>query len=544
MNWVFPYQLKATARGDGQDTHRSTGGNNGPVEHAQLAEGEGTNREGAPASTPWVPPSIAALGMKWELEINAPEAKLRYLFDPEISPAFQAADAGSETLLEAGFYQAEHPIEHDNGWRVSTVVNLIGVADSVCLVDVPYWPGAFVPDLARCASGEPSEYQMLAYTLADALLQLELSANFSALAHAPTSPPTEGELDAASRATSAKRRAAASRNFTAASVNHDTSAVNSAQTIFTFEPWPTSDTQPAFALDSLAFSRQAYWYDPAISPHLQPWPSRGGICPNYRVETTNAQGMSPAGERARYRVVSDCPGIGPRTVPTSLPAVDGEERALPTAPAVKEEAAQNARHVLENDEDGARSHRQNECGEHALVAAEAGYAGVLVEAFALALKRAGKAPETALATGGELGEVLAGEPDDAQARALRNTVTCAWHVPSEDGFVRVLEVDPIWDAEGETARCLRAAVFVPGVGYVGTLRWSVAEDVEFAAVSDTRVDWLLRGAAVGTTAALEGEVAAVAPGGEGADPGWLAALVESVLNELRPQLPPAATRTQ
>lgn len=534
MSRVFPYQLKAVACGDGQDLPRGDSGTNAPVLRTQLADGAGMIDDGEPTSNPWVPPSVAALGVKWELEIKAPETKLRYLFDPHVSPAFQAADSGSETLLEAGFYQAKTSSEHASGWRVSTIVNVADAAHSVCLVDVPYLPGAYVPDLTRHASAEPSEYQTLAYTLADALLQLEISADFSALAQAPTSLPTEEELDAASRAGSAEHRVAAPRNFAASFPDRNNITKQPAQRTFTFEPWPAAD-KPSFALDSLAFSRQAYWYDPAVSAHLLPWPSRGGICPSYRVETKTAQDTTLAGEDARYRVLSDCPGISPRTVPTSMPAVDGPEQDEATSPAAKAGATQTARHVLENDEDGARSPQQNECGEHALVAAEAGYANALVGAFMLALERARKAPQVALATGSEIGQVLAGDPDNEQTRVLGNSVTCAWHVRTEGGFVRVLESDPIWDDEGETARWLRAAVFAPGVGYVGTLRWSAAEDAEFAAANDTGVEWLLRDAVVGTSAAL---------GDEQADAAWLAALMESVLDELRPQLPPAATRTQ
>ncbi|MDO5722302.1 MAG: hypothetical protein Q4P06_07175 [Actinomycetaceae bacterium] len=415
--------------------------------------------------------------------------------------------------LSEGQSLSEWQVDLAAQWRGCALLDVIGSPDSVSLIDIPYLRDASVADLAGIGQDAASPFQRLALTLEDALLHLEEAAQL------PKGHCLEVEVNNTSDApgTAAETTDCGTARATdrAASADGPTASREElrANTVFTFEPWPAANGQRVFALDSLAFSRQAYWHDPAISPDLQPWPSREGICPNYRIDPIAP--TSGAGERdTHYQVVSDCPGTGPRVVPTQ---------------------ETNARHVLGKEEETTVHVPLRLSGEDDLAAAEAPYAKGLLAAFSHCLCGDENGDLVTQATRLGVGDIVLGEPDAEQLQALSQPVTRAWHVPTADRFVRVLESDPIWNDEGDTALWLRAAVFAPGVGYVGTLRWSTAEDIEFAAANDIGVEWLLRGAAVGTTTAL---------GGTGANPAWLATLVESVLDELRPQLPPAATRTQ
>lgn len=488
-----------------------------------------------PAAPDCVPLPVATAADEWELVIAVPRGTLGYRFVPRHSALWQAVSADNETHIQAGFYRDNDATSEDGSnshkqashnsnssqtsalpvaqWRVCALLDVIGSPGSICLVDIPYLPHTRAADLAGIEQEAASPFQRLALTLVDALLHLEKAANLPE----GRCPDVAGKStsDSPGRANEATDSRNLCTNHHAASASDPTTAWEEslAKAVFTCESWPVANGQRAFALDSLAYSRQAYWHDPAISPDLQPWPGRGGICPNYRVAA-----MAPTsgeGERGtRYQVVSDCPGIGARVVPT-------QER--------------DASHVLGNEKNTTAQECLQPNGEEALVAAEAPYARGLLAAFLHCLQGNENRELTTQVTGLEVGEIVLGEPDTEQLQALGYPVTRAWHVPTADGFVRVLESDPIWNDEGDTARWLRAAVFAPNFGYLGTLRWSGAEDVEFACANDHWVEWLLRGAAVGTGAAL---------GGKRVDPAWLAPLLESVLDELRPQLPPAATRTQ
>lgn len=414
-----------------------------------------------------VPEGIASANSAWELRIEAPCGSLHYWFDPKTSSCWQARDPDSETYLQVGFYQPEA----DERWRVSAIVSVIGAADSVCLIDLPYQ--AYQPNnpgADEAASGDqPSSstpadaYLQLAYTLVDAALHLEAAAT------------SEIKEITAGAAASAQQTPRALSPMAQADSSPCGGSVEILNPVFTWESWPTVAEQPAFAIDSLAGSRQAYWHDPAISADLQPWPENHGICPDYSVRAVEAD-QSEQRPRQRYLVVSACPGIGERHIPTRV-------ENNPSATRRSED--------LQSTQTDSQNWLHSEYGYRALVAAEAPYAAALVEAFAHCLGSEATGARVPVETGIQPGTVISGAPNPQQQAALQHSVTRAWHVPTESGFVRILETEPIWDEEeGQRAVIRRAAVYAPQTGYLGTLQWADGDHCQFLTEAGGGADWL------------------------------------------------------